>query len=82
MKRTKRAFEFVVAVGANVRRERERLGLSQSALGGKLNATHSAVSRIESGERDIRISDLFEVGRALNVAPAKLVTVEPPKTAQ
>jgi transcriptional regulator with XRE-family HTH domain len=82
MKRTKRAFEFVVAVGANVRRERERLGWSQTTLGGKLNATHSAVSRIESGERDIRISDLFEVGRALNVAPSDLVSVASPKTAQ
>jgi transcriptional regulator with XRE-family HTH domain len=75
MKRTKRADEFLARVGANVRREREGKRLTQSSLGGKLDATHSVVSRIESGERNIRLTDLFEVSRALGVTPAKLVTV-------
>lgn len=80
MKRTKKAGEFVVRVGARVKGERERKRWSQSVLAAKLDSTHSAVSRIESGERDIRLSELFEVGRALDVAPAVLVAVDNQQT--
>lgn len=76
MKRTKKAEAFVEAVGSNVRRERERRRMSQAALGAKLETTHSVISRIESAERDMRLSELSEVSRALGTTPAALVATE------
>lgn len=76
MKRTKQADSFVVAVGARARSQRERLRLSQAAVASQIKATHSVVSRIESGERDIRLSELFEISRALRTTPSDLVKVE------
>jgi transcriptional regulator with XRE-family HTH domain len=77
MRLTKGADAFVAGVGANVKRKRESRRWSQTTLAGKLKTTHPVVSRIESGKRNMRLSELFEVGRALEVSPADLVTVEP-----
>lgn len=75
MKTTRAAKRFVVGVGLNVRSRRKALGLGQGDLGKKLSIDAPTVSRIESGQRDLRTSELFEVGRALGVPPAALVTV-------
>jgi transcriptional regulator with XRE-family HTH domain len=76
MRTTKAAQRFVAGVGRNIRAERKARGLGQGALGKKLAIDAPTVSRIESGQRDLRTSELFEIGRALGASPAALVTVE------
>jgi transcriptional regulator with XRE-family HTH domain len=75
MKRTVKAQRFVVAVGGKVRDERKRLKLSQSVLGKRIGADVPTVSRIESGGRDLRVSELYEVGHALGLPPRVLLDV-------
>lgn len=75
MKRTKQARAFVVAVGGRIRETRKAARLTQVSLGKKLDIDSPTVSRIESGKKDLRTSELYEFGRALGVPPAALVTV-------
>lgn len=44
---------------------RERAGLTQEELAGKLNTKKSAISRIENHSEDIRLSTLFHYAEAL-----------------
>jgi transcriptional regulator with XRE-family HTH domain len=76
MKRTKQARAFVVAVGGKIRETRKAARLTQVGLGKKLDIDAPTVSRIESGKKDLRTSELYEVGRALGTSPAILVAVE------
>ena len=73
MRRSKQARAFPVVVGSNVRKARNGAGLTQTAFGKKLRIDAPTVSRIESGQKDLRTSELFEVGRALDVPPAALL---------
>jgi transcriptional regulator with XRE-family HTH domain len=49
------------------------MGLSQQKLAQDIGESQSTVARIESGNRDISISELFRIAAALNVAPVELL---------
>ena len=51
--------------GELLRYARERAGLTQEELAGKLNTKKSAISRIENHSEDIRLSTLFHYVEAL-----------------
>jgi transcriptional regulator with XRE-family HTH domain len=51
----------------NVRRERERAGLSQEALADACELGRGAIARIEKAEREPRVSTLVACSIALNV---------------
>jgi transcriptional regulator with XRE-family HTH domain len=59
----------------NVRRIRVAAGMSQEELGAKARpALHrTEISLIERGKRDVRVSTLLRLGRALKVDPAELL---------
>lgn len=76
MKRTAKSQRFVEAVGQSVRDTRKAKGLGQDELGKRIGADAPTVSRIESGKKDIRLSQLWELGRALETSPAEIVSVE------
>lgn len=59
--------------GANVRRHRLRLGLSQEALGFKCDLHMSEISRLERAKRDPRLGTIVAVARGLEVKPAELL---------
>jgi transcriptional regulator with XRE-family HTH domain len=59
--------------GQNVRRERERMELSQEALGFLCDLDTSEISRLERARRDPRLSTIIKVAKALEVAPARLL---------
>lgn len=59
--------------GQNLRRERQRLGLSQEALGDVAGLHTTEISRLERGVRDPRLSTIVRVARALRVRPAELL---------
>lgn len=56
-------------IGAFLRSAR----LTQSDLATLLNKPQSYVSKIESGERSLHVSELFDYSNALNVPPEDLV---------
>lgn len=75
-KRSAKAEKFVAAVGARIKKQRQETKVTQRSLARKLDTDVPTVSRIESGERDLRTSELYEVGSALGVPPRVLVDVE------
>ncbi len=75
-KRTAKGRKFAAGVGLNVRAQRGQRHMTQAALAKRLDTDVPTVSRIESGERDLRTSELYEVGLVLGVPPRVLVDVE------
>lgn len=53
--------------GASMKSRRESLGLSQTRLAEMLEMDRSAISRIESGERDPRLSEAVSIAGALSM---------------
>jgi len=65
--------ELAKTFGLNVRRERERQGLSVRALGRACGMDGAGISRVENAERDFRLSTVERVARGLDVPPADLL---------
>jgi len=63
--RTPRSGATDVALGERIRRRRRELGLSQSALGGKLGITFQQVQKYENGANRVSASMLVKLSEAL-----------------
>jgi transcriptional regulator with XRE-family HTH domain len=59
--------------GANVRRRREALDLSQPALGVRVRMQKAEISDIERGMTDVRASTLVRLAHGLECAPSTLL---------
>lgn len=59
--------------GANVRRYRKRLDLSQEALGFKCGLHPTEISRLERARREPRLGTIVVIARALEVKPGELL---------
>ena len=59
--------------GANLRRERTRVGLSQEALGHACDIHPTEVSRLERAVREPRLSTIVRLARGLGVPPVDLL---------
>jgi transcriptional regulator with XRE-family HTH domain len=59
--------------GANLKRERKRLRLSQEALGDLSDLNMTEVSRLERAERDPRLGTIVKLARGLGVPPMQLL---------
>jgi len=64
---------IAAVIGANIRAERETRGFRQDVLAERLKVTQATVSRWESGEREIRISDLLDVAGVLGCSLLSLI---------
>lgn len=65
-------------IGKNVRYYRNRLQLTQTELAEKLGyKSFSSISKIESGDRDIPLSSVWELAKALKCSPADLFSPIP-----
>lgn len=53
--------------------ERERAGLTQVDVAGRLGKPQSYVSKYERGERRIDLVEFLDIGRALGADPAEIV---------
>lgn len=60
-------------IGAEIRRRREALGLSQAQLAEKIGVGRTSVTMIERGAQAILVHQLIEIAAALRVAPDKLL---------
>lgn len=60
-------------VGRVLRRIREQQGITQLALAVKLGLPQSLVSKIETGARALKLSEVFMYAEALDYDVAKLI---------
>lgn len=63
-------------LGKRIARLREEKELSQSALARLMSTSQSAISQIESGERNPSFETIRQIAAALQVTPAHLVGAE------
>lgn len=73
MRRTPPHRRFLTEVGLRVLVIREARGKSRAWLAAKLARSRSHISRIESGEADLQLTQLCRVARALGVPLARLL---------
>ena len=59
------------ATGYALRQLRKSAGLTQIELAGKLGKPQSHVSKLESGERSLRVHELVAIARALGVPASR-----------
>jgi transcriptional regulator with XRE-family HTH domain len=57
----------------NLRRQRERAGLSQEALGDLCDLHRTEVSLLERAGREPRLGTIVKLARALKIRPADLL---------
>jgi DNA-binding XRE family transcriptional regulator len=69
----KRARRVRLSIAANVRVLRQERGYSQEDLAAACDMTRSAISRLERGEHEPRVSTLLTLSAALGVDPAALL---------
>ena len=68
----------VVALGRRIRHHRRAAGLTLSQLGQAVGLSTSALSLIENGHREPRVSVLTDLARALDVEVTELLSGGPP----
>jgi len=61
------------AFGQRVRALRTRKGISQEELADRCGVHRTYMGRIERGETNITLSNIYKVARGLGVSPATLV---------
>ena len=69
----------LAAIAAAIRRERDRVGISQSELAKRAGLAKSTLSQLESGTGNPNVETLWALGVALGVPFSRLV--DPPKAA-
>lgn len=64
---------LVEDLGKNLRAARKRLGLTQEQVAERSGVHVTEVSRIEAGKRDLKLSTLRRLARAVEVPPGRLL---------
>jgi transcriptional regulator with XRE-family HTH domain len=59
--------------GANVKRERKRLELTQEGLGHLCDLDMTEISRLERAKRDPRLATIVKIARGLGIPPSRLL---------
>ncbi len=62
-----------MSIGAKIRREREKLGLSQEQLGAIAKVHRTYVGMVERGEKNITIHNLSRFAEALKMQVRELI---------
>jgi transcriptional regulator with XRE-family HTH domain len=78
--RTPRSGALDAALGDRIRRRRRELGLSQSALGGKLGITFQQVQKYENGANRVSATMLIKLSDALGLSVSELLAEIDPGT--
>jgi transcriptional regulator with XRE-family HTH domain len=67
------AADIYAQIGAEIRRRREGLGLSQAQLADKIDVGRTSITMIERGAQAILVHQLIEIAKALRLSPDKLL---------
>lgn len=69
-----RADSFLMYAGARIRRERERLGLTQEQFADRIgHGSVRALQRIEAGMTDMSITSMVRIADVLGIPPSSLL---------
>lgn len=60
-------------VGANIKEQRRRRGLTQEELAHRAGMHPVEIGRAERGTRDLRVSSVAKIARGLGVEPGELL---------
>lgn len=69
----KREQKRLTEAGGRIRALREKHGLNLHELARLCGISASALSLIETGKRDLRVSSLFKIAAALRVTPGEIL---------
>jgi len=62
-----------VTIGENIKRYREKAGLTQSQLAAIIGVTGSNISQIEHNERELRLDKANEICKALKITLTQML---------
>jgi transcriptional regulator with XRE-family HTH domain len=62
----------ILAFGRNVRKFRQQEGISQAQLAYEAGLPSNTIARIERGEMNTSVSNVFRIAAALNIEPGEL----------
>lgn len=65
--------DLLLKIGERVKLERTQKGLSQEKFAAKAGLNTRSISLLESGLRDIKVSTLVSIAKALDVKVGKLI---------
>lgn len=65
--------ELFKVIGPNVRRYREKTGLTQNQLAEHIGVTPSFISKVECGKKAVKLKTLYEIAAVLHVGMDALV---------
>ena len=65
--------DMYAQIGAEIRRRREGLGLSQAQLADRIGIGRTSITMIERGSQAILVHQLLDIAKALKVSPDKLL---------
>lgn len=65
--------EIYMHLGAEIRRRREGLGLSQAQLADRVGVKRTSITMIERGAQAMLVHQFLEIARVLKVSPEKLL---------
>lgn len=63
-------------IGSNIAKYRETAGLTQSALAEKIGISTAFVSRVERGQKKMKVDTLYATAKALNVSVDALLSTD------
>lgn len=64
--------DFLTGFGKNLKKFREKKGLSLRKLAANCNVDHSDIAKIEKGEISIGLKTVLELAKGLEIHPKKL----------
>lgn len=65
--------DFVAKVANNIKKLREKRGMSQLSLALEIGVTPGAIGNLEIAKNDTSLSRLYDIARALGVEPYELL---------
>lgn len=68
---------YLIVLGHTIREFRKRQGLSQEALAEKAGLHRTYIGSVERGERNVTVTSLSRIAKALGVRPADLLQAQP-----
>lgn len=66
-------------IGKNIARYREAAGLTQATLAEKIGISTAFVSRVERGQKKMKVETLYATAKVLNVSVDALLSTEAPR---
>jgi transcriptional regulator with XRE-family HTH domain len=68
------AAKIYARIGAEIRRQREGLGMTQAQLASRINAGRTSIAMMERGGQALLVHQLIDLATALRTTPAEILS--------